>query len=208
MSIVPAAKLISDKFDKAPKDRSLLVGISGIDASGKGYITTQLSEHLRAQGLNIAIINVDGWLNLPHIRFSCDDLAGHFYKNAIRFDGMFHDLIIPLRDSRSIKLTADIAEETADEFRKHEYYFESIDVILLEGIFLFKRKYQDLFDLKIWIDCSFGTALRRAITRAQEGLSVEETERVYETVYFPSQKIHLEKDQPKETVDLILPNDL
>ena len=208
MSLIPATKLISDKFDMMPKDRSLLVGFSGIDTSGKGYVTAKLSERLRAQGLNIAIINVDGWLNLPNIRFGHNNLAKHFYKNAIRFDEMFLKLVMPLRDNRSIKLIADFAEETANEFRKHVYCFENIDVILLEGIFLFKKKYQNLFDLKIWIECSFRTALKRAIDRSQEGLPEMGTIGAYETIYFPAQRIHFERDRPKETVNLILPNDL
>jgi uridine kinase len=44
-------------------------------------------------------------------------------------------------------------------------------VVLVEGIFLFKPLYRNYVDLTIWIDCSFSTALARAIARGQEGLS-------------------------------------
>jgi uridine kinase len=112
-----------------------------------------------------------------------------------------------LRNDRSINIVTDFAEETARTYRKHSYRFRNVDVILLEGVFLFRRDHRELLDLAIWVDCSFSTALARALTRKQEGLSLPATIRAYETIYFPAQKIHIEKDQPREGADLILAND-
>src|SRR5262249_16161084 len=128
-------------------------------------------------------------------------------ENAIRFDEMFEELILPLKENRTHSLTADFTEETAVEYRKHDYRFENIDVVLLEGIYLFKPAYRNSFDLALWIECTFETALDRALLRNQEALSPDETVRAYETIYFPAQQIHFEKDVPKETVDLIIVND-
>lgn len=120
---------------------------------------------------------------------------------------MFEKLILPIMKNRSIRLTADIVEETASNYRKHEYLYKNIDVILLEGIFLFKRDFREFFDLKIWIECSFEVALKRAVERSQENLQPEETVKAYETIYFPAQKIHFAKDSPQELADLIYKND-
>jgi len=79
---------------------------------------------------------------------------------------------------------------------------------LVEGIFLFKPQYRKYFDLAIWIDCSFPTALARAIDRAQEGLSPANTIAAYDTIYFPAQRIHLAQDKPRENADLIFENDV
>lgn len=189
-----------------PVEQSLLVGISGIDASGKGFITAKLAEEIQQKGFNAANINLDGWLNLPHIRFNPNNPAVHFYENAIRFDEMFETLILPLRENRSIQLTADFAEETAIKFRKHEYFYKDIDIILLEGIFLLKNDFRKYFDVKIWIECPFEIALQRAIARSQEGLSAEETIKAYETIYFPAQKIHFATDAPQKSADLVWQN--
>ena len=62
-------------------------------------------------------------------------------------------------------------------------------------------------DLKVWIDCSFASALQRAIVRAQEGLSPAETKRAFETIYFPAQRLHLEHDKPREHADVIFDNE-
>src|SRR5262249_53888055 len=49
---------------RVPASESMLVAVSGIDASGKGYVTALLVEELKRQGLNAAGIGADGWLNL------------------------------------------------------------------------------------------------------------------------------------------------
>lgn len=190
-----------------PASRSLLVGLSGIDGSGKGYVAGQIEAHLAQHGVAAAIVNVDGWLNLPERRFSNEAPAENFYENAIRFDELFSQLVLPLRDCRSIHLVADLTEERASSFRKHIYDFKDVGVVLVEGIFLFKSRYREFFDLAIWLDCSFPTALARAIDRAQEGLSIAKTIAAYEAIYFPAQRIHLAQDHPRESADLILEND-
>ena len=202
------ANSILQKRRMLTSDRSLLVGISGIDGSGKGYLAAQLQAHLALRGVIPAILNVDGWLNLPEKRFDQNAPAVNFYENAIRFDQFFSQLVLPLRDGRSIHLEADFVEEIASNYRKHTYHFKDVSVVLVEGIFLFKPQYRKYFDLAIWIDCSFPTALVRAIDRAQEGLSPANTIAAYERIYFPAQRIHLDQDKPRENADLIFENDI
>lgn len=189
------------------EQRSLLVGISGIDGSGKGYVAKQIEARLGQHSLAVANINVDGWLNLPDKRFSAIEPAEHFYENAIRFDELFTQLLLPLKDHRSVSVAADFAEETAGNYRRHTYNFKDVGVVLVEGIFLFKREHRELFDLAVWVDCSFPTALERALARSQEGLSTADTSRSYETIYFPAQAIHFTRDNPRETADWIIDND-
>jgi uridine kinase len=207
-SIDEVVRKILERRANIPETRSLLVGVSGIDGCGKGYFATQLQAHLALQGVIPAILNADGWLNLPEKRFDQRALAANFYENAIRLDQFFNQLVLPLRDRRSIHLESDFVEETASDYRKHTYDYKDVSVILVEGIFLFKPQYRKYFDLAIWIDCSFPTALARAIDRAQEGLSPANTIAAYDTIYFPAQKIHLAQDKPRENADLIFENDV
>lgn len=185
--------------------RPIVVGISGIDASGKGFITARIADKLK-ESMNTAVINVDGWLNLPSVRFSMTDPGRHFYEHALRLDEMFEKLILPLKQNAQIDLTADLLEETSTKFHRHRYVYDCLDIILLEGIFLFKRPYIRHFDLRIWIECAFEIGLNRAIERSQECLSPEQTITVYEQVYFPAQNLHFERDHPAESSDIIFEN--
>ncbi len=211
MSNVPTIQSVVDKIldarSSTSSHRSVLTAISGIDGCGKGYVTAQIVNTLQSKGLRAVVINVDGWLNLPETRFDARNPAEHFYLHAIRFEEMFAQLIFPLRDHRSLRIEVDYTEETATEYRRHVYEFEDVDVIVLEGIYLLKRAYQAHYDLSIWIECSFDTALERAISRAQERLTPEETIRAFRTIYFPAQEIHFQRDDPKAAATLIINND-
>ena len=207
ITIEDAAEAIVRQRTIIPDHQALLVAISGIDGSGKGYLTDKIATLLLKRGLNIANINLDGWLNLPEKRFSKINLPEHFYQHAIRFKELFDQLVFPLRDRRSIYLKADFTEETATKYRKHIYSFEEVDIILLEGIYLLKHQFQSYYNLSFWIDCSFETALERAIARSQEGLSPEETIQAYQTIYFPAQKIHFELDRPQQSAIARINND-
>lgn len=202
-----AVNAILTKWVEVPMQRSALVGISGIDGSGKGYLTAKIVPQLQQRGIHAVGIGVDGWLNLPHKRFNKENPAAHFYEHAIRFEEMFAQLILPLKQNRSHRVVADFAEETATEFRQHTYEFADVDVIVLEGIYLLKRAYRRYFDLTFWVDCSFQTALERALKRGQEGLPLDETIRAYQTIYFPAQRIHFERDNPRAAADAIIVND-
>jgi uridine kinase len=207
LNVQPAVEAIMRARACVPAERSVLVAVSGIDGSGKGYVSERVASALQEHELRTAVVNIDGWLRLPHERFSESDRGEHFYRNAIRFEELFSELVLPLRDQRSRRVTMDFVEETATRTRRHTYDFEDVDVILLEGIFLLKRVLRAHHDVSIWIDCSFATALERAISRAQEGLAPEATTHAYRTIYFPAQEIHALRDQPREAATLIIPNE-
>ena len=126
--------------DTMSADRAVLVAITGIDGSGKGFLAAAIVEALRARGLKVAGLGVDGWLNLPARRFSVTNPAEHFDHDALRLDEMWRPLGRPLRDHHSLRVEAEHAEETATAYRRRTYDFETVDVIVLEGIYLLTMK--------------------------------------------------------------------
>lgn len=192
---------------KLPSSQCMIVGLSGIDASGKSTLAEQLEVCLVNSGLNVTLIHGDGWLNLPEERYSKTNPGEHFYTHGFRFEELFLRLILPLRAQRSLWLKCNHMDQTATQYRQKIYDLRNIDVAILECIFLFQPAFAYFFDLKIWIDCSFETALERGIARGQEGLSPQDTIAAFQQIYFPAQRVHFEKDNPRDLADMILPND-
>jgi uridine kinase len=203
-----AVSLILSKRALVSPRRALFVAVSGIDGSGKGFITEQIIAHPALRARHVCAINIDGWLQLPNRRFSKERPADHFYENGVRFQEMFERLVLPLKEHRSLRLEADLADATnAAEYRRHVYQFDEVDIVILEGIFLLKVAFRGYYDLALWVDCTFETALERALGRGQEGLCAAETMRDYERIYFAAQRIHFAKDAPRAAADLIIDND-
>ena len=192
---------------RAPAEGALLVALSGIDGSGKSAIARRLVAALRAGGTNTALIPLDPWHQPLEIRFSRDDPAEHFYRHAFRFDELFERLVEPLCRQRSVHLEVELTRLPENDRVVHTYDFRDVEVIVLEGIFLLKRELSSRYDVAFWIECSFETALRRALARNQEGLSEAEIRRDYATIYFPAQRIHLERDDPTSRVDAVVDNE-
>ena len=199
------SKIVAKRAERTA-EQAVLVGISGIDAGGKGFITEKIAKRLQELGWRVATINADDWMNLPEVCLSQHKPAEHFYEHAMRFDEMFDRLIVPLKQNRAVTLVAECVDAKWSR-RKHRYEFRKIDIILLEGIFLFRPAYRNCFDLTVWVDCSFATALKRAITRCQEGLPPAETIRAFTTIYFPAQRIHFARDNPQGAADFIIQNE-
>ena len=191
---------------RARSGGSLLVALSGIDASGKGYTATLLDRALERHGIHTALIHADDWLSPPRQRFGSPRSARHFFENAFRFDAMFSQVVRPLRRDRQLDVTLTLGGESGF-LRRQSYRFSDVDVVLLEGIFLLRRELLPTYDRTIWIDCTFSTALERALRRNQEGLTPEQLEHDYRTIYFPAQQLHVTRDAPRERAGLVLLND-
>ena len=55
-------RAITRQRGETPPGRSVLVGITGIDGSGKGYVADQIGTALRRSGLRAGLIHADEWL--------------------------------------------------------------------------------------------------------------------------------------------------
>lgn len=208
VELFDAVQLIADVRTRIAPVRPVLVGVSGIDGSGKGHWSARLRTALLAKGLRSEVVSVDMWLALPSRRFDASRPAWNFYEHGIRFDAMLNDVVRPLGSTRSLRRTIDAADATmTEQYNHHTLILDDLDVLIVEGIFLFKRQLRDEFDVRIWIDCTFETALERALRRGQEGLPEREVIRDYHTVYFPAQQLHAELDDPTACADLVVVND-
>ena len=118
-----------------------------------------------------------------------------------------NQLIIPLQRNKQFHLETKLIRTDADEFYPFIYHCDGLDILLIEGIFLFQEKYLEHYDYKIWVECSFETGLQRAINRNIENLDNQSLIHDYHTFYYPAQQLHFRLDNPKSLADIIFDND-
>lgn len=187
--------------------RLFTVGLSGIDGAGKGYTARRLQMALEQKGLSVAHITIDPWQQPLALRLNKADPALTVYENIFRWDDFFNELIIPLQTHKSIFLVTTGIRTDADEYYPLVYDYPAPDLIILEGILLFKSGYLPFYDVKIWIQCSFETALQRALDRNTENLEPGQLFHDYEIYYHAAQRLHFRRDKPWEKADIIFNND-
>jgi uridine kinase len=198
---------IEQRLKNHSRQRLFTAAISGIDASGKGYITKLAQDNLATRGYNVATINVDPWQNPLPVRLQKENAAENFYNNVFRWRDFFNHLIAPLQKNKGIYLETKLIRTDADEYYPFVYDYDDLDILFIEGIFLFQKKYLNYYDYKIWIDCSFETGLKRAIKRNTERLNEEQLINDYNTCYYPAQQLHFKKDNPQNRADIIFNNE-
>jgi uridine kinase len=199
---------VLNAFTQHDKQSAFTVAISGIDASGKGYTAKLLQGELESKGYKVANLNIDPWQNPIPMRLRDENAAANVYKNVFKWDDFFEQLVFPLQKTKSIYLATQGIRSDADVYYPLIYDHKNIDVLLIEGILLFKKKYLSLYDYKIWVNCSFETGLQRAIHRNVEKLEKERLIRDYEKFYYAAQRMHFREDDPQKTADVIFYNDL
>lgn len=186
---------------------AVLVAVSGIDGSGKGYMARTLGAELRGRGLSVAQLGTDSWQNPLSVRINRDRPAETFYHHWARLDELFDLLVLPLKRQRAVTVTVTQMRMPEEEFFPATYDFKDVDAIVLEGAYLIKEPYRRHYDLAVWLECTFATALERALQRNQEGLSEAAIRHDYATIYFPAQELHFARDNPRAHADVVLIND-
>ncbi len=158
-----------------------VVAVSGIDGAGKGWLCDQLVAAPALAAARITVVRVDDWRTEPAERFAGPDWGRRFYERSYRWDEMRANALEPAR--------------------------RGADLVLFDGIFALTNERRGWFDLSVWVERSFETALSRALQRNQEGLSPEALRDEYERVYWPAQRLHMERDRPAEHADWVFEND-
>jgi uridine kinase len=205
--LADALQVIRRSRAGVPAGRAVLVGVSGIDGSGKGFVGRQLVQELTARGRTVALIGADALQNPLTLRLSEVRPTRHFYDHVFRWRELFEQIVDPLVAHRSLDVVVNAIRPDVDEYYPLRYRFDRVDIVVLEGIFLFKRELAGRFDVRLWVECSFATALERAHARNQEGQPPDVIERDYRRIYHAAQRLHFALDQPRARAHAVVVND-
>ncbi len=186
---------------------ALLVAVSGIDAAGKTTVTNKLAFSLREDGLEVAMISLEKWHNPRRRPISGPSPAVTYYQEAYRWPPLFERLLLPLKQNRQVTLKNALIEVAPEQFQTQTYEFHDVDIVLVDGIFLLKPQLRTYFDMAFWIDVSFMTALNRALKVKPRGVSISQYMTNFQKVYFPAQRLHIERDTPQDIANAVYPND-
>jgi uridine kinase len=126
-------------------------------------------------------------------------------RRALCLEDLRERVLAPLRESRSLRTTLDWAAPGSAGSDRRAFEFVDLDVLVVEGLFLLRRDIRGSFDLSFWVECSFDTALERAI-EARHG-SAAAVLALHDQVLLPALKMHLHCDDPRSHADGVIVDD-
>jgi uridine kinase len=183
--------------------RTTIVGVSGIDCAGKSTLAAALAAELGATGEDAIVIGGDDF-NRPRSERSSFPADEPDY--GFDYRQLAEDVLAPARAGRRVHARVRVKDWSRDAWDEREVVVERDAVVLVEGVFLFTPRLVPLLDLKVWLELGFDEALERALVRDADAMGGPDGVRErYATRYFPAQRLHLERERPREAADLVLP---
>jgi uridine kinase len=166
-------------------NRSFVVGINGIDCSGKTTFAKAMSKyfsyykivnnHLDIDTFNNPVIESETYKAFVSDSWDEEDL-NKYYKLIINYS----DAIRAVSESKKI-----------------------YPIVILEGIFIYKPQLTDLFDLKIYLDIDISLGRKRFAKRR----SLKQDKRpfdIYDKIWMLSQIRYESEVHPKQISDLVI----
>ena len=194
---------------KQSQSTPLLVGIDGIDASGKTHLGDQLFESLQQTGGRVIRSPVDNFHNPREVRYQRAKLSPEgYYYDSFNY-GMFKQCLLePLSPNGNRQYRTAQFDHRGNAEDPSPLLTAGEDVILIcDGIFLFRAALLPYWDVKIFVDITFETCLQRALSRDLDVLGDHETIiRNYQHRYIPGQKLYFDLEHPKEKADILIDN--
>ncbi len=206
------ARLVLDhRHDTKP----LLVGIDGIDGSGKSTFADELALLLTREGVNVIRSTVDSFHHPRNIRWrrGRDSPAG-FYLDSHDLDALRSLLLDPFRAGPgSTYRTAAFDEPTDRPIDAPVVTLSGDEVLLFDGIFLSRPQLAEYWDLTIFLDGQARVNLGRlsyVMADAPEagtdlvGHVLRWVERIDR--YSSGMRFYLDSEDPQGRADLVIDN--
>ncbi len=166
-----------------------IIGISGVDTSGKTMFADQFARYLDAVGISSAALHMDDFHNPSAVRRQGSDEVDAYFRNAFDAQRVMRKILMPLREEGCLEKDL-LCLGT---------------VLLIEGGLLFRSPIDEYLDGRIFLHIGFDEVLRRAALRDVPKYGEAILAR-YQSKYIPAQQKYLRLFRRLERSDFVIDN--
>lgn len=193
----------------ANSDRHTLVGIDGVDGSGK---TTFAGNLLEVLGMEIDrkylhVISIDDFHNLRKVRYRQGKSSPRgFFEDSFDYFSFTERVLNPIGESNghSVSIVGASHDHSNDQLiSPPPIILERQSIVIVEGIFLHRDELIGRFDFSIFLDVPFYQSVARMAER--DGTSPDPDDPSVRR-YVDGQLIYFEECSPKNRATLVVDN--
>ena len=195
---------------RKPAGRPVIVGINGVDGSGKTTLSIYLAEALLAMGLSVCRVSVDDFLHPREHRYRRGRQSPEgYYEDSVDYEAMIEGTLKPALNAEggSMRCKTKHFDLVNDERLEVFEDLAGDSCLLIEGVFLFRPEIVPFLHIKIFIHSDFDAVLRRVMTRDRAVFGDEvAVQSQYEKKYIPGQRLYLSEIKPADISDIVIEN--
>jgi len=177
---------IKAKYEKHRSiNQSFVVGINGIDCSGKTTFAKSVSKYFTHHKIENDCLDIDNFNNRA--------IESETYKAFV--SGSW--------DEKDLNKYYKLIINYSDAIRAVSEYKKKYPLVILEGIFIYKPQLSDLFDLKIYLDINISLGRKRFAKRR----SLKQDKRpleIYDEIWMLSHIRYESEVHPKRLSDFVI----
>ncbi|MFE2531339.1 HAD-IA family hydrolase [Streptomyces sp. NPDC059371] len=198
------AALLAGRRTTVP--RPYVVGVTGVDTSGKSRLAERLRAVLHAQGMPVAVVHVDDFHRPRAERYDPSLSAPRqYYERSVDFARLAAEVLAPLRTDGRLHRSVAALDLPSDAWGTVRHDIGPDTVVILEGVFLYREETRPYVDFFVHLDVDEDTVLDRA---RQRDLPTQGTEVMlkYADKYLPAQRAYLAQHPPRTMADVVIDN--
>ncbi|MGC3954294.1 MAG: uridine kinase [Propionicimonas sp.] len=187
-----------------------LVGIDGVDGSGKATFADDVAAMVEECGASTIRISLANYLNPQSVRYAQGRTSPRgFYEDSYDYQKFHDEVLEPLgREGSGRYRTAAYNLATETPVTSPWQVAPDNAVVLIDGLFLHRQEFatsrtHKVWDYSVWLDVPFEEAYRRLHER--EGYSVDPRD-PSNARYYEGQLLYLRDCQPELKADLVIEN--
>lgn len=201
---------IADRIVSVERNHPVRVGIDGIDGAGKTTLADELVGPVRARGRAVIRSSVDRF-HFPRAQRYRRGRASPvgYYQDSFDYRALWDQLLLPLGPGGNRTYRTGVFDYRSDAVaRASPREAGEGDVLLFDGVFLFRPELVDGWDLKVFVAVDPAVALERAVERDPSSRSDPDRFRAhYRSRYLEGNRIYLDAVRPQELAELVVRND-
>ncbi len=187
-----------------------LVGIDGLDGSGKTTFANDVAAMVSECGVSTIRISLRKYLNPQSVRYAQGRTSPHgFYEDSYDYQKFHDEVLEPLgREGSGRYRTA--AYDLAAEAPVSSPWLVAPDdaVVIIDGLFLHRREFatsrtKKVWDYSVWLEVPFEEAYRRLHER--DGFNADPRD-PSNARYYEGQLLYQRQCQPQAKADLVIEN--
>ncbi len=199
---LPVFEKILDEIISRKQNRAFIVGITGIDTSGKTIFANSLEKFLVSRNYPVQAIHLDDFHNPMSIRYSGGNQAENYFNKSFDIETIINKLLKPIRENIDFPTELTLLDLQTDKYEiRKEFSFSADTIVIMEGVFLFRKELSPYIDYGIFLEIPFEESKKRAKRR-----DIEAVLKKYDEKYLPAQKKYLREYPPTKTADMLIDN--